>query len=86
MATHISAEKRIRRNERRRLINRSRLSRVRTVVKQVETAIAGGDKVVAQAALQRAEPELMRGANKGVVHKNMVARKISRLSARIKAM
>jgi small subunit ribosomal protein S20 len=86
MATHKSAEKRIRRNERRRLINRSRLSRVRTVVKQVETAIAGGDKVVAQAALQRAEPELMRGANKGVVHKNMVARKISRLSARIKVM
>jgi small subunit ribosomal protein S20 len=86
MATHKSAEKRIRRNERRRLINRSRMSRVRSFVKQVETAIESGDKASAQSALQRAQPELVRGANKGVVHKNMVARKISRLSARIKSM
>ncbi len=86
MATHVSAEKRIRQTARRTAINRARLSRLRTFVKKVETAIASGDKEAARAALREAQPELQRGAQKGVMHKNTVARKLSRLSARIKAL
>jgi small subunit ribosomal protein S20 len=86
MATHVSAEKRIRQTARRTEINRARLSRIRTFVKKVETAIAAGDKTAARAAFAAAEPELQRGAQKGVLHKNTVARKLSRLSARIKAL
>ncbi|HUC64893.1 MAG TPA: 30S ribosomal protein S20 [Stellaceae bacterium] len=86
MATHVSAEKRIRQTARRTVVNRARLSRLRTFVKKVETAIAAGDKEAARAALKEAQPELQRGAQKGVVHKNAVARKLSRLSARIKSL
>jgi len=86
MAQHLSAKKRIRRNERRRVINHARISRIRTFVKKVETAIAGGDKEAAQAAFKSAQPEMQRGVTKGVLHKNTVARKLSRLSARIKAI
>jgi small subunit ribosomal protein S20 len=86
MATHVSAEKRIRQTTRRTAVNRARLSRIRTFVKKVETAIAAGDKEAARAALKEAQPELQRGAQKGVVHKNAVARKLSRLSARIKSL
>lgn len=86
MATHVSAEKRIRQTARRTTVNRARLSRLRTFVKKVETAIASGDKEAARAALREAQPELQRGAQKGVMHKNTVARKLSRLSARIKAL
>ena len=86
MATHVSAEKRIRQTARRTAINRARLSRIRTFVKKIETAIAAGDKEAARAALKEAQPELQRGAQKGVVHKNAVARKLSRLSARIKSL
>jgi small subunit ribosomal protein S20 len=86
MATHVSAEKRIRQTARRTTVNRARLSRIRTFVKKVETAIAAGDKEAARAALKEAQPELQRGAQKGVVHKNAVARKLSRLSARIKTL
>ncbi|HUJ99986.1 MAG TPA: 30S ribosomal protein S20 [Stellaceae bacterium] len=86
MATHVSAEKRIRQTARRTTVNRARLSRLRTFVKKVETAIAAGDKEAARAALKEAQPELQRGAQKGVVHKNAVARKLSRLSARIKSL
>jgi small subunit ribosomal protein S20 len=86
MATHVSAEKRIRQTARRTVVNRARLSRLRTFVKKVETAIAAGDKEAARTALKEAQPELQRGAQKGVVHKNAVARKLSRLSARIKSL
>ncbi len=86
MAQHASAKKRVRQTRRRTEINTARRSRIRTNVKKVEAAIAGGDKKEAQTALQAAQPELMRGVNKGVMHRNTVARRMSRLSARIKAM
>ena len=86
MATHVSAEKRIRQTARRTQVNRARMSRIRTFVKKVETAIAARDKDGARAALAAAQPELQRGAQKGVLHKNTVARKLSRLSSRIKAL
>lgn len=86
MATHKSAEKRIRQTEKRTAINRARLSRVRTFVKKVETAIASGDKEAAQSAFRVAQPEMHRAITKGVMHRNTVARKLSRLSARINAL
>jgi small subunit ribosomal protein S20 len=86
MAHHKSAKKRIRRNERRAEINGSRISRIRTFVKKVELAVAGGDKPTAEAALRAAQPEMHRGVSKGVLHRNTVGRKLSRLSARIKAI
>lgn len=86
MATHKSAEKRIRQTAKRTAINRSRMSRVRTFVKKVEAAIAGGDKATAQSAFQLAQPELHRAITKGVMHKNTVARKLSRLATRINAL
>ena len=86
MAHHKSAKKRIRRNANRAEINGSRIGRVRTFVKKVELAIADGKKDAAAEAFRAAQPELQRGAGKGVLHKNTVSRKISRLSVRIKAM
>jgi small subunit ribosomal protein S20 len=86
MATHKSAEKRIRQTEKRTAINRSRMSRVRTFVKKVEIAIATGDRQEAQSAFQVAQPELHRAITKGVLHKNTVARKLSRLATRINAL
>ena len=86
MAHHKSAKKRIRRNARRTEINRSRVSRIRTFIKRVESAISSGDTEAASAALKAAQPEMHRGVTKGVLHRNTVARKISRLSASIKAL
>ena len=86
MANHKSAEKRARQTERRTAVNRARTSRIKTFVKKVETAIASGDKNAAADALRQAQPELQRGVTKGVVHKNTASRKLSRLSARIKAL
>ncbi|MDE2516063.1 MAG: 30S ribosomal protein S20 [Rhodospirillales bacterium] len=86
MANTASARKRIRQTERRTLRNQARTSRMRTFIKKVEAAIAGGDKAVAADALKAAQPEMQRAAGKGVTHANTVARKISRLSARIKAL
>ena len=86
MATHRSAEKRIRQTARRTARNRARESRIRTFLKRVETAIASGDKTAAQAEFKLAQPELHRGVTKGVLQKNTVARKLSRLSQRIKAL
>lgn len=86
MANHASARKRVRRNERRAEINTTRRSRIRTFVKKVEEAISEGNADNAKAALQAAQPELQRGVAKGILHKNTVARKLSRLSARIKAI
>ncbi|TMJ59404.1 MAG: 30S ribosomal protein S20, partial [Alphaproteobacteria bacterium] len=75
-----------RQTEKRTATNRSRLSRVRTFVKNVESAIETGDKNAAQSAFRLAEPELHRATTKGVMHRNTVARKLSRLSARINAL
>jgi small subunit ribosomal protein S20 len=86
MPHHKSAEKRLRQTEKRTVINRARLSRVRTFVKKVETAIETGDKDAAQTALRVAQPEMHRATTKGVMHKNTVARKLSRLAARINAL
>lgn len=86
MANHPSAAKRARQSVRRAQVNRTRLSRVRTFVKKVEAAIASGDKDAARAALKAAQPELNRAANKRVMAKNAVSRKLSRLSARIKTI
>jgi len=86
MANTASARKRIRQTEKRTARNRARRSRMRTFLRKVEQAIAGGDKAAAQDALRVAQPELQRAATKGVVHRNAVARKLSRLSARIKAI
>ena len=86
MANHKSAEKRFRQTERRTEVNRARVSRIRTYTKKVETAIASGDKAAAAEAFKAAQPELMRGATKGVLHANTISRKLSRLSARIKAL
>ncbi len=86
MANSPQARKRIRTAERRTAINRARRSRVRTYIKKVEAAIAAGDKDAAAEAFKNAQPEMQRGVTKGVFHKNMVSRKLSRLSSRIKAM
>jgi len=86
MANTPQAKKRIRRNARRAEINGARVSRIRTFVKQVEAAIASGDKEQAIAAIRRVQPELMRGVSKGVLHKNTASRKISRLSKRVAAL
>jgi len=86
MPHHKSAEKRLRQTEKRTAVNRARLSRVRTFVKKVETAITAGDREAAQSAFQVAQPELHRATTKGVLHKNTVARKLSRLAARINAL
>ena len=86
MANHKSAKKRIIRNANRALINGARGSRIKTFVKKVEVAIASGDAVAAREALRLAQPELQRGVSRGVLHKNTVSRKISRLAARVKAL
>jgi small subunit ribosomal protein S20 len=86
MANTRSAQKRIRQIERRTEVNRNRVSRIRTFLRRVEEAIASGDKEKAQAAFRQAQPELMRGVTKGVLHGNTVSRKLSRLSGRIKAL
>ena len=86
MAHHKSAKKRIRQTERRTAVNRARMSRVRSFIKKVETAISTGNKQVAADALKAAQPEIHRGVRAGVLHRNTAARKLSRLSARIKAL
>jgi len=86
MANHKSAEKRIRQTAKRTAINRARKSRVRTFVKRVETALAAGDVDAARSALRLAQPELHRAVGKHVLHRNTVARKLSRLAHRINAL
>lgn len=86
MANTASARKRIRQTEKRTIRNRARKSRVRGFLRKVEQAIASGDKTQAQDAFKAAQPELQRAATKGVLHLNTVARKLSRLSARIKSL
>ena len=86
MANTPQAKKRIRRNANRATINHSRISRIRTFVKEVESALAAGKKKEAAEALKKAQPELARGVARGVVHKNAASRKLSRLSKRVAAL
>lgn len=86
MANTASSKKRVRKTERRTEVNKARRTRIRTYLRKVEEAIASGDQKVAAEALKVAQPELMRGVSKGILHKNTAARKMSRLSARVKAL
>jgi small subunit ribosomal protein S20 len=86
MANSPQSKKRARQNERRYAVNKARRSRIRTFLRKVEEAIASGDKDAAAEALRAAQPEIMRGVTKGVYHKNTAARKVSRLSSRVKAI
>ena len=83
MANTPQAKKRIRRNANRATINHSRVGRIRTFIKAVETAIASGKKTEANEALRAVQPEIARGVARGVVHKNTASRKLSRLSKRV---
>ena len=86
MANTPQAKKRIRRNDRRAVVNHNRVSRIRTFVKKVEAAIGAGDKAAAADALTAAQPEMAKGVAKGVFHKNTIARKFSRLTKAISAL
>ncbi len=86
MANTIQSKKRARQNEARFQVNKARRSRIRTYLRKVEEAIVAGDKDAAATALRAAQPELMRGVTKGVFHKNTAARKMSRLSSRVKSI
>jgi small subunit ribosomal protein S20 len=86
MANTPQSKKRARQAERRTAVNTARRSRIRTFLRRVEEAIASGDGEKAAEALKAAQPELMRGVTKGVYHRNTVSRKVSRLSARVKAI
>jgi small subunit ribosomal protein S20 len=86
MPSHPSAEKRVRQTARRTAVNKNRKSLIRTAVRKVEEALASGDKTAAAAALKLAEPAIMRGVTKGVIHKNTGSRKVSRLNARLKTL
>lgn len=85
MANHASAKKRAKQNPKRAKINTARKSRIKTFIKKIEAAILAGDAEAAAAAFKAAQPEIMRGVSKGVVHKKTAARKISRLSAKVKS-
>ncbi len=86
MANTSSAKKMVRKIARRTAVNKNRRSRMRTFIRRVEEAITGGDQAAAKAALQAAEPEIMRAVSKGILHRNTGSRKVSRLSSRVKAM
>lgn len=84
MANHVSAKKRARQNVKRAKVNSANRNRIRTYVKKVEMALAAGNVAEAETAFAACQPELQKGVTKGILHKNTVARKLSRLSARIK--
>ena len=86
MANTSSAKKMVRKIAKRTEINRSRRSRMRTFLRKVEEAIASGHQAAAQAALRAAQPEIMRAAQNGIVHKNTASRKVSRLASRIRTL
>ena len=86
MANTTQSAKRARQSETRFAINKARRSRIRTYLRKVEEALASGDQAAATAALKAAQPELDRGVSKGVLHKNTVARKMSRLASRVKGL
>ena len=86
MANTVSAKKMTRKIAKRTVVNRARRSRMRTFLRKVEEAIATGDQAAAQAALRAAQPEIMRAAQNGIVHKNTASRKVSRLASRIRTL
>jgi len=86
MPSHPSAEKRVRQTARRTAVNKNRKSLIRTAVRKVEEALSAGDKPAAAAALKLAEPAIMRGVTKGVIHKNTGSRKVARLTARLRTL
>lgn len=86
MANTAQSKKRARQSEARYAVNKARRSRIRTFLRKVEEALASGDQAAAADALKTAQPELARGVTKGVLHKNTVARKMSRLASRVKAL
>ncbi len=86
MANSPSSKKRARQLEARTLVNKTRRSRMRTFIRKVEEAIAGGDHAVATEALRAAQPEIMRSVSHGIVHQNTASRKVSRLAGRVKAL
>jgi small subunit ribosomal protein S20 len=86
MPTHRSAEKRVRSTAKRTAINKARRSQIRSAIRTVEEALAAGNEEAATAALKAAEPQIMRGVSKGVIHKNTGSRKVSRLASRLKAV
>ena len=86
MAVSLSAKKRIRQTKRRTEVNIRRLNALRSSIRKVEAAITAGNKSAAEAALRVAEPQMMRGAGKGVVNRNTISRKLSRLSRQIKRL
>ncbi|WP_048645334.1 30S ribosomal protein S20 [Nitratireductor soli] len=86
MANTSSAKKAVRKIASRTAVNKSRRSRVRNFVRKVEEALASGDKAAAETAFKAAQPELMRAATKGVLHRNTASRKVSRLAQRVKSL
>jgi small subunit ribosomal protein S20 len=86
MANTPQAKKRARQADRRAEVNKTRRSRIRTFLRKVEEAIESGDQAAAKEALRLAQPELMRGVTKGIIHKNTASRKVSRLAARVKSV
>lgn len=86
MANTSSAKKATRKIARRTAVNKNRRSRVRTFIRKVEEALAAGDKEAARAAFTVVQPELMRAASKGVLHRNTASRKVSRLAQRLKTL
>ena len=86
MANTAQSKKRARQSETRYAVNKARRSRIRTFLRKVEEALASGNRDVAALALKTAQPELARGVSKGVLHKNTVSRKISRLAHRVKVL
>lgn len=86
MANSPQSKKRARQAQRRTLVNKTRRTRIRSYLRKVEEALASGDQVAAAAALKAAQPEIMRGVTKGILHKNTASRKVSRLSSRVKAL
>ncbi len=86
MPNIVSAKKRMRQTARKTEVNRARRSRIRTFIKKIDLAVQSGDKADAQLALKLAQPEIMRGVTRGIMHRNTAARKISRMAARIQAL
>jgi small subunit ribosomal protein S20 len=86
MPSHVSAEKRVRQTAKRTAVNKNRKTQMRSVVRKVEEALASGDKKAAEAAFKAAEPAIMKGVSKGVIHRNTGSRKVSRLAKRLKAL
>ena len=86
MPSHRSAEKRVRVTAKRTAANKARRSQIRSAIRVVEEALSSGDKKAATAALKAAEPQIMRGVSKGVIHKNTGSRKVSRLASRLKGL